>query len=136
MRYDSKAILKAYKDQYGIEQDFGFLRDPVIVNSVFFKKPKRIEVLGLILPNILFKSVSLTLQDFGQNPKNRLGGKLGFIAILHFWLSGDKHPLTLVPTFVFGVIKHFIGRFNEGGRGKAILWYGSGATDTDGKQKI
>jgi len=47
--YDSKAILEAYKDQYGIEQDFGFLKDPVIVNSVFLKKPKRIEVLGLIL---------------------------------------------------------------------------------------
>jgi transposase len=47
--YDSKAILKTYKEQYGIEQDFGFLKDPVIVNSVFLKKPKRIEVLGLIL---------------------------------------------------------------------------------------
>jgi len=47
--YDSKEILEAYKDQYGIEQDFGFLKDPVIVNSVFLKKPKRIEVLGLIL---------------------------------------------------------------------------------------
>ena len=47
--YDSKEILVAYKDQYGIEQDFGFLKDPVIVNSVFLKKPKRIEVLGLIL---------------------------------------------------------------------------------------
>ena len=48
-RYDSKAILETYKDQYGIEQDFGFLKDPVIVNSVFLKKPRRIEVLGLIL---------------------------------------------------------------------------------------
>ena len=47
--YASKAILEAYKDQYGIEQDFGFLKDPVIVNSVFLKKPERIEVLGLIL---------------------------------------------------------------------------------------
>ena len=46
---DSKATLKAYKDQYGIEQDFGFLKDPVIVNSIFLKKPERIEVLGLIL---------------------------------------------------------------------------------------
>ncbi|MDL1967884.1 MAG: hypothetical protein LWW97_04885 [Deltaproteobacteria bacterium] len=32
--YDSKSILKAYKDQYGIEQNFGFLKDPVIVNSI------------------------------------------------------------------------------------------------------
>jgi transposase len=49
IRYDSKAILGLYKEQYGIEQDFGFLKDPVIVNSVFLKKPQRIEVLGLIL---------------------------------------------------------------------------------------
>jgi transposase len=47
--YDSKAILEAYKNQYGIEQNFGFLKDPAIVNSVFLKKPQRIEVLGLVL---------------------------------------------------------------------------------------
>ena len=47
--YDAKAILSAYKDQYGIEQNFGFLKDPVIVNSIFLKKPERIEVLGLVL---------------------------------------------------------------------------------------
>ena len=33
--YDSKKIIKAYKDQYGIEQNFGFLKDPVIVNSIY-----------------------------------------------------------------------------------------------------
>lgn len=47
--YNNRAILKAYKEQYGIEQNFGFLKDPVIVNSVFLKKPERIEVLGLVL---------------------------------------------------------------------------------------
>jgi transposase len=47
--YDAKAILSAYKDQYGIEQNFGFLKDPVIVNSIFLKRPERIEVLGLVL---------------------------------------------------------------------------------------
>ncbi len=47
--YDSRDILKTYKDQYGIEQNFGFLKDPMIVNSVFLKKPQRIEVLGLVL---------------------------------------------------------------------------------------
>jgi len=49
LSYDAKAILKAYKDQHGIEQNFGFLKDPVIVNSVFLKRPERIEVLGLVL---------------------------------------------------------------------------------------
>ena len=47
--YDANEILKAYKDQYGIEQNFSFLKDPVIVNSIFLKSPQRIEVLGLVL---------------------------------------------------------------------------------------
>jgi len=42
-------ILKVYKDQHGTEQNYGFLKDPVIVNSLFLKKPERIEALGLVL---------------------------------------------------------------------------------------
>jgi transposase len=47
--YDGKRILQAYKDQNGIEHNFSFLKDPVVINSVFLKKPERIEALGLIL---------------------------------------------------------------------------------------
>jgi transposase len=43
------AVLKGYKNQYGIEQNFSFLKDPLIVNSLFLKKPERIEALGLVL---------------------------------------------------------------------------------------
>ena len=32
-----------------MERNFGFLKDPVIVNSLFLETPKRIEALGLIL---------------------------------------------------------------------------------------
>lgn len=42
-------VLSAYKEQYGIEHNFGFLKDPLIVNDLFLKKPERIEALGLIL---------------------------------------------------------------------------------------
>ena len=42
-------LLRLYKNQSGIEQNFGFLKDPVIVNSVFLKKNSRIEVLGMVL---------------------------------------------------------------------------------------
>lgn len=35
--------------------------------------------------DLLFKSVSETLQEFGRDPKHGLGGKIGFIAILHTW---------------------------------------------------
>ena len=47
--YSSEKLLRMYKEQYGIEKNFGFLKDPVIVNSIFLKKAERIEVLGLIL---------------------------------------------------------------------------------------
>lgn len=42
-------ILAAYKEQHGIERNFGFLKDPLIVNDIFLKKPERIEVLGFVL---------------------------------------------------------------------------------------
>lgn len=42
-------VLKADKEQQGVEQNFGFLKDPVIVTSLFLKKPERIEALGLVL---------------------------------------------------------------------------------------
>lgn len=47
--WTAKQLLTLYKNQSGIEQNFGFLKDPVIVNSIFLKKPHRIEVLGLVL---------------------------------------------------------------------------------------
>jgi len=47
--WSAEALLRLYKNQSGIEQNFGFLKDPVIVNSVFLKKNSRIEVLGMIL---------------------------------------------------------------------------------------
>lgn len=48
-QWPAGALLELYKNQSGIEQNFGFLKDPVIVNSIFLKKPTRIEVLGLVL---------------------------------------------------------------------------------------
>jgi len=47
--WSPEQLLRLYKNQGGIEQNFGFLKDPVIINSVFLKKNSRIEVLGLIL---------------------------------------------------------------------------------------
>lgn len=49
LAHSASGILAGYKDQYGTEQNYGFLKDPVIVNSLFLKKPERIEALGLIL---------------------------------------------------------------------------------------
>ena len=47
--HNSTEILTAYKQQYGIEMNFRFLKDPIIVNDTFLKKPERIEALGFIL---------------------------------------------------------------------------------------
>jgi transposase len=49
MAHRAEDVLRAYKEQQGIEQNFAFLKDPLIVNSLFLKKPKRIEALGLVL---------------------------------------------------------------------------------------
>jgi transposase len=49
MAHRAGDVLRAYKEQHGIEQNFGFLKDPLIVNSLFLKKPERIEALGLVL---------------------------------------------------------------------------------------
>ena len=48
-KWDAAQLLRLYKNQSGIEQNFGFLKDPAIINGIFFKKVARIEVLGLIL---------------------------------------------------------------------------------------
>ncbi|MHB8766460.1 MAG: IS1634 family transposase [Deferrisomatales bacterium] len=47
--YGPRELLFAYKDQHGIERNFGFLKDPAIVNAIFLKRPERIEALGFIL---------------------------------------------------------------------------------------
>lgn len=45
----SEELLRTYKAQDGIERNFSFLKDPLIVNDLFLKKPERIEALGMVL---------------------------------------------------------------------------------------
>ena len=47
-RASSTEILRIYKEQNFIEQNFVFLKDPLVVNDLFLKLPHRIEALGLI----------------------------------------------------------------------------------------
>jgi transposase len=49
LAHTAGAVLKAYKEQHGTEQNYGFLKDPVMVNSLFLKKPERLEALGMVL---------------------------------------------------------------------------------------
>jgi len=74
--YTAKQILKAYKDQHGIERNFGFLKDPVIVNSIFLKKPERIEVLGLVLllSLLVWRLIEREMRQYIQSTGNDLPG--------------------------------------------------------------
>ncbi len=47
-----------------LQQNYGFLKDPLIVNSLFLKKPERIEALGLVLllALLLWRLVERTLR--------------------------------------------------------------------------
>jgi len=47
--YSAEQVLRTYKEQHGIEKNFGFLKDDAIVNALFLKTPERLEALGLIL---------------------------------------------------------------------------------------
>jgi len=46
---DAASVLRTYRGQYGIESDFSFLKDPLVVNDLFLKTPSRIDALGMIL---------------------------------------------------------------------------------------
>lgn len=49
LAHRARDILSVYKAQHGPEQNYGFLKDPVIVNSLCLKQPERLEALGLVL---------------------------------------------------------------------------------------
>jgi transposase len=46
---DAEELLRSYKGQYGVESNFSFLKDPLIVNDLFLKTPSRIDALGMVL---------------------------------------------------------------------------------------
>lgn len=46
---DAGSLLRTYKGQYGVESDFAFLKDPLVVNDIFLKTPSRIDALGMVL---------------------------------------------------------------------------------------
>jgi transposase len=69
-------VLRAYKEQHGIEQNFGFLKDPLMVNSLFLKKPERIEALGLVLllALLLWRLMERSLRRYVETTGTTLPG--------------------------------------------------------------
>lgn len=69
---DSRQLLSTYKDQGYVERNFGFLKDEVIVNSLFLKSPERIEALGLVLVlsllvwRLMERTMRLSLKQTGS----------------------------------------------------------------------
>lgn len=76
MAHTARDVLQAYKEQHGIEQNFGFLKDPLMVNSLFLKKPERIEALGLVLllALLLWRLVERTLRVHVETTETPLPG--------------------------------------------------------------
>jgi len=48
-KISASEVLKIYKSQYGVEKNFSFLKEPLIANDTFLKKPSRIDALVFIL---------------------------------------------------------------------------------------
>ncbi|HKQ06178.1 MAG TPA: IS1634 family transposase [Blastocatellia bacterium] len=76
LAHSARDILTVYKEQHGTEQNYGFLKDPVLVNSLFLKKPERIEALGLILllALLLWRLMERTMRTYVDTTRTPLPG--------------------------------------------------------------
>jgi len=66
LAHSAGEVLNVDKEQHGTEQNYGFLKDPVIVNSLFLKKPERIEALGLVvlLALLIWRVMERTMRTY------------------------------------------------------------------------
>jgi len=103
LKHTGEEILRAYKEQYGIEQNFSFLKDPLIVNSIFLKKPERIEVLGLVLllSLLIWRLIERSLRLYTETGKTLVG--------LNKKLT-DKPTTFMMTTKFTGILILKIGR--------------------------
>ena len=76
LAHSARDILTVYKEQHGTEQNDGFLKDPVMVKSLFLKKPERIEALGLIvlLALLLWRLMERTMRTYVDTTRTPLPG--------------------------------------------------------------
>jgi len=76
LAHSARDVLTVYKEQHGTEQNYGFLKDPVIVNSLYLKKPERIEVLGLVclLALLIWRLMERTMRTYVDTTSMPLPG--------------------------------------------------------------
>ncbi len=72
----AKKILSSYKEQHGVETSFRFLKDPLIVNDLFLKKPERVEALGfiLMLSLLVWNLIQRSLRQYIKEENTTLPG--------------------------------------------------------------
>ena len=86
-----------YKSQIGIEKNFSFLKDPVIVNSIFLKKAERIEVLGLVylIALLIWRLMERSIRQYVEVNDCKLPG----------WLPRQtKKPTSFMMTTKFSLV--------------------------------
>lgn len=73
---DAQAVLRTYKGQYGVESDFAFLKEPLVVNDIFLKKPHRIDALSvvLIIALIVWRLMERSMRTHLQNKGKTIEG--------------------------------------------------------------
>lgn len=74
--WTAEKLLCLYKNQIGIEQNFGFLKNPVIINSVFLKKNSRIEVLGMVLliSLLIWRLIERSMRQYIERKQTTITG--------------------------------------------------------------
>jgi len=76
VEWSAQELLRLYKDQSGIERNFGFLKDPVIINSVFLEKNSRIEVLGMVLliSLLIWRLIERSMRNYIEQNQTTITG--------------------------------------------------------------
>ena len=76
LAHSARDVLAVYKEQHGTEQNYGLLKDPVMVKSLYLKKPERIEVLGLVclLALLIWRLMERTMRTYVDTTSTPLTG--------------------------------------------------------------
>jgi len=100
---DGVGLLRTYKGQYGVESDFAFLKDPLVVNDVFLKTPSRIDALGMvfIIALMVWRLMERSMRNYVENTGNLLPGWAGRLT--------DKPTSFMMTTAIAGIMVARIG---------------------------
>lgn len=100
---DAVGLLRTYKGQYGVESDFAFLKDPLVVNDVFLKSPSRIDALGmvLIIALMIWRLMERSMRAYIKNTGGVLPGWAG--------RKTDKPTSFMMTTVMAGIMVARVG---------------------------